>query len=240
VAPEPQVIVSEHDPSLAALLEEIFEGEGFSVVRLPAGAEPSDLPDRVTAQLAVVDFAASREDRKATGRIVRELRSRTDGRLPVIGVTADHELLRRASSRFADVTDFGLIGKPFALDELLDVVRAMLRLDVGSAAHLFDDLAVGVLVVDGQQRYTYANPVALDLLGYSLPELLQLRVPDLMTSSPKSTQELWKRYVKERGMTAERFDLRHRDGRLVSVRINSSVLTLGPEEQPLYVAWLRP
>ena len=40
-------------------------------------------------------------------------------------------------------------------------------------------------VVDGQQRYTYANQAALDLLGYSLKELLQLRVPDLMTSSPK-------------------------------------------------------
>ena len=67
VAPEPQVIVSEHDPSLAALLEEIFEGEGFSVVRLPAATDAVDLPDAVTASLAVVDFPPAGRSAKRPG-----------------------------------------------------------------------------------------------------------------------------------------------------------------------------
>ena len=116
----------------------------------------------------------------------------------------------------------------------------MQRVDGGDPAYLFGSLPVGVLVVDGQQRYTYANQPALDLLGYTMPELMQLRVPDLMTSSPRITEDLWNRYVKERSMTVERFELRHRDGHTVSVRINSSVLTRGPDDDAIYVAWLRP
>jgi PAS domain S-box-containing protein len=240
VAPEPQVIVSEHDPSLAALLEEILAGEGLSVVRLPVAPDPGDQPESVSAQLAVVDFPPGKEAREASLRTIKELRQRATGKLPVIGVTADHDLLRRASSRFAGVPHFALIGKPFSLDELLDVVAAMLLLNGDDPPRLFDHLDVGVLVVDAQQRYTYANRVALDLLGYTLDELRTMRVPDLMTTSQKSTDELWRRYVKEGGMSAERFELCHHDGHRVSVHIHSSVLQRSPGEEPFFVAWLRP
>lgn len=95
-------------------------------------------------------------------------------------------------------------------------------------------LPVAVRLADANGRYVYANPAAEALLGYSQPELLHLRVPDLVVASREWTGATYAR-LKADGHWRGRLTLRHKAGHAVEVETHTSRFADG-----LYLSMLRP
>jgi PAS domain S-box-containing protein len=233
------------DLLVSSLLQEILDGEGYRTVLLangsstsfdPAAAEPADV--------IVADLSIERTALATTRHVIAELRRSVEPRrLPVLGLTADSGLLRRASSRLADLEHFALLPKPFALDALLDLVATLVA---HARGHDGTVLAAGsnpdrvaVLYADGEGRYVDANEAALALLGYTREELVARRVADVMVSTPSGVSDQWVRYQRQRSWSGEDVTLRCKDGRPIRVRIHAAVLQ-GQAGSAVNVAWLRP
>ena len=101
---------------------------------------------------------------------------------------------------------------------------------------IFAGISESILVTDEIGRFIDANPAALELLGYSLEELLKLRVPDIVASDPKAVDSEFSRYLKEGSWSGE-YELKTRQGELVPVEIRASVIAL--PQRTLYVSSIR-
>lgn len=95
--------------------------------------------------------------------------------------------------------------KPPTPDELCDDATDSPR-SKGGYQRLFEMAPDAILVVDREGRYIAANTAACELTGYSLDELLGMRVGDLAVPE-------------QRAWSAERFDLLRRTGRTRRDRI---------------------
>ena len=75
-----------------------------------------------------------------------------------------------------------------------------------------------ILVANDQGRYVDMNPAALDLLGYSRGELLELRIPDLLVRGDEGMrfEEGWNSFVREGTQDGTAW-LRRSDGTLVEL-----------------------
>lgn len=91
--------------------------------------------------------------------------------------------------------------------------------------HLFDALSEPVLVTDEESRYTDANTAACDLLGYSLDELLTLRVADVVASPPRWTEAEFARYLRECRWEGQ-VDLRRKNGGVITCWVHARILPL--------------
>ncbi|MFQ5589921.1 MAG: PAS domain S-box protein [Phycisphaerae bacterium] len=94
-------------------------------------------------------------------------------------------------------------GAPRPADAAADAKHAARRID---DRRLFDNAADAMLVTDAEGNYIDANARACELTGYSIDELLTMRIGDLTIPS-------------ERAFSHERFDLLRREGRSRQDRI---------------------
>lgn len=234
--------VYESDPAMGGVLREILLAEGYR----PESLSASSLPDSaaVAGMLAVlVDFPPGRDGRRETRRIIGELRRRAaPSRIPIIGLTADFDVMRRGGSRFRDLPDFALLGKPFGIDELTDLLAVMLA-RAGSG----DDQgarpparSAGIVFADTQGCYTDANRSALAMLGYSLDELRHLRVADVMDAPERVTRQEWERYQREGSWASDVVRLRRKNGEVLVAQIHAAVIHRDADHGPTHVAWIRP
>jgi DNA-binding response OmpR family regulator len=109
------VLIVEDDSDIASLLAEILENEGYVAVALSDG---DDLKDQLDPRpdLIVLDLRLARGSAE---QILRSLRARGMGDVPVILLSAAGDLAERAKE--LGVSAF--LAKPFELDDLLVVVR---------------------------------------------------------------------------------------------------------------------
>lgn len=112
-----RVVVVEDDDDIASLLTDILETEGYApVVVSDAATLDSELDSR--PDLIVLDLSLSRG---GADHILRSLRARKMGDVPVLLLSAATDLPDRA--RELGVTRY--LAKPFEVEELLGIVRAM-------------------------------------------------------------------------------------------------------------------
>jgi len=114
------VLVVEDDGDIASLLSDILETEGYAPVSVNDAAglnEQLDLPP----DLVVLDLRLKRVG-GAEG-ILSALRIRGMGNVPVLLLSAADDLPERA--RALGVASY--LAKPFELEELLGVVRGLVR-----------------------------------------------------------------------------------------------------------------
>ena len=72
-----------------------------------------------------------------------------------------------------------------------------------------------VLIADDQQRYVDVNAAACRLLGFNRPELLRLRVADVVADDRyASTQRRWQTFIQERTQEGE-LPLKRRDSNII-------------------------
>ncbi len=130
------VLVAEDDRHVREALERILRFEGYGVVSVSDGAAALEAIDEHSPQAIVLDVMMPLVDGLS---VCRRLRARGD-RTPVLMLTARDEVHDRVAGLDAGADDY--LPKPFALDELLARLRALLRrADMDGAGPLvFDDL----------------------------------------------------------------------------------------------------
>lgn len=159
------VLVVEDDRAVRDAIERALSFEGYSVVTARDGAEAlaaviNDPPDVI-----VLDVMMPHVDGLETCRRIRA-RGIT---IPILILTARQEVSDRVAGLDAGADDYMV--KPFALEELLARLRALLRRSAGSTTEV---LSVGDLTLNaGTRRVTRAGE-AIDLTKteFDLLELL--------------------------------------------------------------------
>jgi len=147
------VLVAEDDSRVRESLERALTFEGYRVHTVSDGDQALGALVDIEPDVIVLDVTMPYVDGLTTCRRIREKGIRT----PVLMLTARHEVSDRVAGLDAGADDY--LVKPFALDELLARLRALLR-RVSS-----DDETVRAadLVLDPQRRRVTRDHVELDL-----------------------------------------------------------------------------
>ena len=135
------IVLAEDDPSVRAAVQRVLELEGYSVVAVNDGRAALDTIIANPPHAAVLDVMMPFADGLT---VCRELRHRGN-RTPILLLTARHEVGDRVAGLDAGADDY--LVKPFAVDELLARVRALLRRNettAGAAILTFDNLVLDV------------------------------------------------------------------------------------------------
>jgi two-component system response regulator MprA len=163
-----RVLVIEDDPPVRRSLERALRSEGMLVTAASDGAEGLEAASRQEADVVVLDVVMPVIDGLD---VVRRLRAR-GLRIPVLMLTARHGVSDRVAGLDAGADDY--LVKPFALDELLARLRALLRRTSFSLDT--SRLQVGDLVLDPAARTVTRSDRELQLTKteFDLLELLML------------------------------------------------------------------
>ncbi len=138
------IVLAEDDPSVRAAVQRVLELEGYSVVAVNDGRAALDIIIAKPPHAAVLDVMMPFADGLT---VCRELRHRGN-RTPVLLLTARHEVGDRVVGLDAGADDY--LVKPFAVDELLARVRALLRRNDPTASAAI--LTLDNLVLDVNRR----------------------------------------------------------------------------------------
>lgn len=115
------VLIAEDDRAVRESLERALSFEGFAVSSVPDGAAALTAIVADRPEVVVLDVMMPHVDGLT---VCRTLRMRGD-RTPILMLTARQEVADRVAGLEAGADDY--LVKPFALDELLARVRALLR-----------------------------------------------------------------------------------------------------------------
>jgi len=160
------VLVAEDDPHLRDSLARVLAYEGYRVRLAADGAEALASVLEAPPDVIVLDVMMPNVDGLTACRRLRERGDRT----PVLMLTARHEVGDRVAGLDAGADDY--LVKPYALDELLARLRALLRRT--SVTGDEGVLRVGDLVVDPLRRQAWRGSRAVELTKteFDLLELL--------------------------------------------------------------------
>lgn len=117
----PLILIAEDDPEVRQALERILSFEGYRHVSANDGAAALEAVKEHEPSMIVLDVMMPFVDGLT---VCRTLRDRGD-RTPVLMLTAREEIPDRVAGLDAGADDY--VAKPFALDELLARIRALLR-----------------------------------------------------------------------------------------------------------------
>jgi two-component system, OmpR family, response regulator MprA len=172
-----KILVVDDEPAVRESLRRALELEGYSVdlaadgvealERLGANGEPDAL---------ILDILMPRMDGLEACRRLR----REGYRLPVLMLTAREEVENRVAGLDAGADDY--VTKPFALEELLARIRALLRRTSGGSGEM---LRFADLELDPKTREVRraGEPIELTRTEFSLLELFLLNPRQVLTRS---------------------------------------------------------
>ncbi|MBB4893883.1 two-component system response regulator MprA [Streptomyces olivoverticillatus] len=183
---QPPVLVVDDDPDVRAAVIDALQMEGYLVRAAADGLEALSAVAAAPPAAIVLDLAMPVLDGLAVCRRLRQLGDRT----PVLVLTARDAVSDRVAGLDAGADDY--LVKPFALDELLARLRALLRraatatAAAGTGELAFSDLTVDPLTRTGERggiplEFTRTEFALLEVLmrhpGQALPrEVIQERV----------------------------------------------------------------
>jgi two-component system response regulator MprA len=187
---QPRVLLAQHDPRLASLLDHALVAAGYAVeraddaVRLLEAFE-RELPDAVLLDPALPGFSGM--------DLARELRSRTDA--PIVLLSVHDTLEARVAGLDAGADDYLAI--PFAIPELLARLRAVRRGRALASASAFarsrqGSLTYADLRLDLDTREVVRGDRRLELRNKAF-ELLCcfLRHPERVLSRRELLEDVW-------------------------------------------------
>lgn len=149
-----RILVVEDDRKMAALVSRALETEGLAKEVMANGTEALAAIRQGAYDLVILDIMLEGMDGL---NVVRELRAAKD-RTPVLLLSARGEVNERVEGLNAGADDY--LPKPFAVEELLARVRALLRRNAEPAAR---HLRIGDLVLDTLERVVRRGPRAVGL-----------------------------------------------------------------------------
>jgi two-component system, OmpR family, response regulator MprA len=163
-----RVLVVEDDQRVRDAVTRALRFEGYDVVTASDGVEALDTFDSVAPDVVVLDVLMPNLDGLTVCRRLRERGVDT----PILMLTARHEVSDRVAGLDAGADDY--LVKPFALDELLARLRALMRRTSVTGESSGNELRVGDLVVDPTRRQAWRGDRELGLTKteFDLLELL--------------------------------------------------------------------
>jgi two-component system, OmpR family, response regulator MprA len=164
--PGSRVLIAEDDRSVRQALDRVMRLEGYDVVLVNDGVAALEAVETGDFDVIVLDVMMPLLDGLSVCRSLRQRKIRT----PVLMLTARHEVRDRVAGLDAGADDY--LVKPFAVDELLARVRALLRRTTSDEDE--QTLVLGDLVLDRRSRRVVRGDEELDLTKteFDLLELL--------------------------------------------------------------------
>ena len=178
------VVVAEDDPSVRNAVERVLELEGYRVKTVNDGNAALDLIVSSKPHAVVMDVMMPFADGLT---VTRELRHRGN-RTPVLLLTARHEVGDRVAGLDAGADDY--LVKPFAVDELLARVRALLRRYESPTSAAV--MSIGDLSMDINKREVKRGGKVLDLTKTEFDLLhILLEQQDIVLSREYLYEHIW-------------------------------------------------
>jgi two-component system response regulator MprA len=177
------VLVAEDDAAVRRSVERALRFEGFDVVLAADGEEALDAagggPDVI-----VLDIMMPLVDGLEVCRRLRSAGNPT----PILMLTARHEVSDRVAGLDAGADDY--LVKPFALEELLARLRALVRRT--APADRGDPVRVGDMLLDPAARTVHRGERRVDLTKteFDLLELL-MSEPGIVMSRERIYERIW-------------------------------------------------
>jgi two-component system, OmpR family, response regulator MprA len=201
----PSVLVVDDDAPVRRMLERTLGAEGYDVCAAADGGAALAAVERAVPDLVVLDVAMPGLDGLAVARRLRGKRLAT----PVLLLTARDGVADRVAGLDAGADDYLL--KPFAPEELLARVRALLRRGRAVPDTLaFGDLTLDVAAGRGARggRELELTPREAELLA------LLLREARTVVSRERALEEVWGGELEARPNVVDRYvaDLRRKLG----------------------------
>jgi two-component system response regulator MprA len=180
--PEAAILVVDDDAPIRRMLDRTLSAEGYAVETAADGGEALAAVERSTPDLVVLDVGLPGVDGLS---VSRRLRSKGLA-VPVLLLTARDSVPDRVAGLDAGADDY--LVKPFATEELLARVRALLRR--GKAPG--ELLAFGDLTLDPATRSAHRAGVAL-LLSEREADLLALLLRNArrVVTREQAINEIW-------------------------------------------------
>ncbi|MFI9505603.1 response regulator transcription factor [Nocardia sp. NPDC052566] len=180
------VLVVEDDPNVRSTLNQLLRFEGYRVLLAEDGLAALTLIERDRPDMAVVDVVMPELDGLSLCRRLR----RNGDRLPILVLTARDQVGDRVAGLDAGADDY--LAKPFATDELLARLRALLRRSAPEPGVDQHTLTVGDLSLDPATREVRRGPRELDLTRteFDVLELLMRNERIVLTRS-RIYEHIW-------------------------------------------------
>ncbi len=181
--PRQRVLVVEDDGAVRRAVERALTFEGYDVVTARDGAEALAIVLNDNVEAIVLDVMMPIVDGLEA---CRRIRARGDT-TPILILTARTEISDRVAGLDAGADDY--LVKPFALEELLARLRALLRRSTGAIAEL---MRVGDLVMDTGSREVKRGGKVIDLTKteFDLLELLMTN-PGIVIDRDTIYDRIW-------------------------------------------------
>jgi two-component system response regulator MprA len=172
-----KILVVDDEPAVRDSLRRALELEGYSVELASDGVEALErLSSNGEPDAVILDILMPKMDGLEACRRLR----REGHRVPVLMLTAREEVENRVAGLDAGADDYVI--KPFALEELLARVRALLRRTPGGSGEV---LRFADLELDPKTREVRrgGDPIELTRTEFSLLELFMLNPRQVLTRS---------------------------------------------------------
>ena len=178
------VVVAEDDPSVRKAVERVLDLEGYQVKTANDGKAALELITSLKPHAVVMDVMMPFADGLT---VTRELRHRGN-RTPVLLLTARHEVGDRVAGLDAGADDY--LVKPFAVDELLARVRALLRRYESPTSATV--MTIGDLTMDVNKREVKRGSKVLELTKTEFDLLhILLEQRDIVLSREYLYEHIW-------------------------------------------------
>ena len=178
-----RILVVEDDAAVRQALERALSFEGYEILTATDGAVALSELRSSPFDLVVLDVMMPHLDGIETCRRIRA----AGDTVPILMLTAKAAVGDRVEGLDAGADDY--VTKPFALDELLARIRALLRRSVGDVA---DVIGFGDLVIDPGARTAYRGDRDLGLTKTEFDLLLLLaRSPGIVIDRDTIYEEIW-------------------------------------------------
>jgi len=170
-----KVLIAEDDRSVRQSLQRALRFEGYDISLAVDGAEALEAIQDDRPDALILDIMMPYVDGLS---VCRRIRAKNDD-LPILMLTARHEISDRVAGLDAGADDY--LVKPFALDELLARLRALLRRT--APEDLGGSLTFADLTLDPETRRVEraGRPMELTKTEFDLLELLMLNSGIVLT-----------------------------------------------------------
>ena len=181
-----RILIIEDEETLRTEISEVLKFEGFQIIQAGDGEAGLQLARAEKPDLILCDIMMPHM--KGTEVLLNLLESESTSQIPFIFITALGERTDVRSGMELGADDY--LVKPFAIDELLARVRALLRRRVTTEEAT--TLQVGDLVLDAARRQVTRNgrEIHLTKTEFDLLEALMLRA-GLVVTRDQLYEEIW-------------------------------------------------
>jgi DNA-binding response OmpR family regulator len=175
-----RLLLVEDDPMIGESVMDLLRGEGYAVDWVKDGAMAEHTLQHQAYDLVLLDLTLPQRDGLS---VLQAMRARKD-RTPVLITTARDALEQRVQGLNMGADDY--IAKPYALEELLARIRALVRRASGRAEPTYEHMGVSI---DPVTREVYVNGELVTLFAREWAVLEQLLSRPGMVLSRKQLED---------------------------------------------------